>query len=175
MTLEESLEDFRFIASLPGKKIILKGNHDYWWTTRAKMCGFFGQHRLSGIEILNNNCYAVGDVTVCGTRGWFFEEETGSSHDQKILAREVLRLEASLQAAGENREKIVFLHYPPVYKNYTCPEIIELMKKYGVKSCWYGHIHSHGHRAAVTGLHDGIDYHMVSADYVGFAPVLVRP
>lgn len=174
MSLEESLEDFRFIAALPGRKIVLKGNHDYWWTTLTKMYTFFSRQGLPGIEILNNNCYAVGDVAVCGTRGWFFEEETGTAHDQKILAREVQRLEASLKAAGDDREKMVFLHYPPLYKNYRCPEIIELMKLYGVKSCWYGHIHSHGHRAAVTGLVDGIDYHMVSADYVGFAPVPVR-
>ncbi len=175
MSLQESLEDFRFIASLPGRKIVLKGNHDYWWNTVSKMRAFFRGNGLDNIEILNNNSFDYQGAAVCGTRGWFFEEETGSGHDRKILNRETLRLEASLAAAGDAREKIVFLHYPPVYKNYVCPEIIQVMKKYGVTSCWYGHIHSHGHRSAITGLYDGIDYHLVSADYVGFAPVMVRP
>jgi predicted phosphohydrolase len=178
MTLEACTQDFSYIASLPGKKIILKGNHDYWWSTASKMYVFFERNGFSGIELLNNNCFYVedgkgGKTAVCGTRGWFFEEETGSAHDKKILAREILRLEASLNAARDASEKIVFLHYPPVYKNYICPEIISVMKKHAVKSCWYGHLHSHGHRAAVTGLHDGIDYHLVSADYVGFRPVKV--
>lgn len=174
MTLESSQEDFKFIDALPGRKIILKGNHDYWWTTATKARAFFDKNDIDSIDVLNNNCYIVDDIAVCGTRGWFYEEETGSEHDKKIMNREILRLEASLKAAGNAEEKICFLHYPPVYKNYICREIIDVMNKYSVKSCWYGHIHSHGHRAAVTGLFEGIEYHMVSADYINFSPIKVR-
>lgn len=174
MSLEESRDDFKFISALPGKKLILKGNHDYWWSTAAKTQKFFESNMISNIAILSNNCFRFGDLAVCGTRGWFFEEETGTAHDKKILAREVLRLEASLKAAGQAPEKICFLHYPPVYRNYVCREIIDLMKQYGVKNCWYGHIHSHGHRSAVTGDFEGISYHMVSADFVDFKPVKVN-
>lgn len=173
MSMEESLKDFEFIETLPGKKIILKGNHDYWWSTASKMTSFFKKSNISSIEILNNNYFSVGNTAVCGTRGWFYEEETGSLHDKKILAREVMRLEASLRAAGESAEKICFLHYPPIFKNYICHDIIDVMKKYGVKSCWYGHIHGNGHKYAVIGEQSGITYHMVSADFVNFTPVKV--
>jgi predicted phosphohydrolase len=176
MTLEESLTDFRFIDSLPGKKIILKGNHDYWWSTVTKAKEFFARHDIATIDVLNNNSFLTDGVAVCGTRGWFLDEESGRGreHDRKIMAREIGRLEASLSSAGESADKICFLHYPPIFRNYICREIIDVMIKYGVKSCWYGHIHGIGHRYAVTGLVDGIDYHMISADYVGFSPVKVR-
>ena len=183
MTLEECLEDFRFIDSLPGKKIILKGNHDYWWSTVSKAKAFFVQHGFGTIDILNNNSFLVdgtggGAAAVCGTRGWFCDEEEALgaapvSHDRKIMAREIGRLEASLSSADGSAERFCFLHYPPIFRNYICREIIDVMRKYDVKSCWYGHIHGVGHRYAVTGQVDGIDYHMVSADYVGFSPVKV--
>ncbi len=173
MSLESSLEDFKFVDSLPGKKIILKGNHDYWWSTASKITSFFSKNNINTISILNNNCYRVDNAAICGTRGWFADEVTGSAQDKKIMAREILRLEASLTAAGESNEKICFLHYPPVFNNYICHDIIDIMKKYGVRSCWYGHIHGQGHRFAVTGEFDGIDYHMVSADYVNFSPIKV--
>lgn len=183
MSLSESLEDFKFLDSLPGKKIILKGNHDYWWSTLTKIKAFFEANGITTIDILNNNSYCVDGVAVCGTRGWFYEEEAARGneaqgcHDKKIMAREIGRLESSLASTGamapDTVERICFLHYPPVFKNYICREIIAVMKKYGVKSCWYGHIHGLGHKYAVTGLYDGIDYHMVSADFVNFFPVKV--
>lgn len=174
MSLENSLADFKFIDSLPGKKIILKGNHDYWWSTATKIASFFDRNGISSIEILNNNCFVIEETALCGTRGWFYEEETDSAHDKKIMAREKMRLEASLKAAEGHAAKICFLHYPPVFKNYICRDIIDIMKKHGVKDCWYGHIHSQGHRYAVTGDFEGITYHMVSADYVNFKPVRVK-
>ena len=173
MSLEESREDFRFIGSLPGKKIILKGNHDYWWSTASKARSFFAANGIEDIDILNNNCYFYGGTALCGTRGWFYEEEVHGAHDKKIMAREVMRLEASLKAAGDAEEKICFFHYPPRFKDYICREIIDVMNAYGVKQCWYGHIHSHGHRFAVQGTVEGIEYRMVSADYVDFTPVRV--
>lgn len=172
MTLEDSLEDFKFINALPGRKIILKGNHDYWWTTATKAHLFFDTNGIDSIDILNNNCFEIEGYALCGTRGWFYEEETGAEHDKKIMNREVGRLEASLHSAGD-LEKICFLHYPPIFRNYRCQQLIDVMKKYAVKSCYYGHIHGVGHRYAVTGDVDGISYQMVSADYVNFMPIRI--
>ena len=173
MNLDEAEEDFRFIHELPGKKILLKGNHDYWWSTAAKAYRFFAEKGFDSLQILHNNCYFYGDYALCGTRGWFYEEETGSEHDQKIMRREVMRLEASLQAAGE-REKLVFLHYPPIYQKYECPEILELLERYDVKQCYYGHIHGKGHSAAFQGERNGTVFRMVSADYLDFYPLKVE-
>ena len=172
MDLDRAREDFAFINSIPGRKIILKGNHDYWWTTASKFYKFCEAQGFSDLWILNNNCYEYGDLALCGTRGWFFEEERGDAHDAKILNRELIRLETSLKAAGE-KEKLVFLHYPPVYRGYLCRPILDLLHRYGVKRCWYGHLHSESHRLAVTGPFEGIDFRLVSADYVGFRPVSV--
>ncbi len=172
MSLEDAREDFRFLASLPGKKLIVKGNHDYWWSTAAKAKKFFEREGLEGFEILHNNCFFYGDWALCGTRGWFYEDERGDGHDRKIMLREIGRLETSLKAAGE-REKLVFLHYPPVFQHYECPEILDLFARYGVRRCYYGHIHGKGIRLAFNGERAGTAYRLVSADAVGFAPVKV--
>ena len=172
MGLEAAIDDFRFIDALPGKKILLKGNHDYWWSTAAKAQKLFAENGLGSMRILHNNAFAYGDYAICGTRGWFFEEEHGLEHDRKIMRREVMRLEASLQAAGE-REKLVFLHYPPIYQKYECPEILELLERYEVKKCFYGHIHGKGIPAAFNGWRGCTEFRIVSADAVGFAPVPV--
>ena len=173
MDLESALQDFRFLNDLPGRKLLLKGNHDYWWTTAAKMNAFFSQNGLDRISLLHNNCAQWEDLAVCGTRGWFFEEETGTEHDAKILRREVGRLRTSLEAAGE-REKLVFLHYPPLYRNYTCPEILEVLREFCVGECFYGHIHGKGAHAAFIGEDSGIRYRLVSADHLDFFPDKIR-
>jgi predicted phosphohydrolase len=121
---------------------------------------------------LNNNCYTYGDWAICGTRGWFFEENRGSEHDEKVFKRELLRLEASLKAAGD-MPKIVFLHYPPLYKGYICQEIIDLLHAYDVRRCFYGHLHGGSHNLAMEGLWDGIEYKLVSADFLQFDPYTV--
>ena len=172
MGLEQALSDFRFIDALPGKKIVVKGNHDYWWSTAAKAQKLFAEHHIESIEILHNNALFYGDYALCGTRGWFYEEERGGEHDKKIMRREVMRLEASLQAAGE-REKLVFLHYPPIYQKYECPEILALLEKYGVKKCFYGHIHGKGIPGAYNGWRGCTKFRLVSADAVDFTPVPV--
>lgn len=174
MDLERAREDFAFINAIPGRKIILKGNHDYWWTTASKFYQFCAANGFENMWVLNNNCYDYGELALCGTRGWFFEEERGGAHDAKILNRELIRLENSLKAAGE-REKLCFLHYPPVYRGYLCRPILDLLHRYGVRHCWYGHLHSESHRLAVTGLFEGISFRLVSADYVGFRPELAAP
>ena len=169
MSLSEAREDFAFLNALPGqKKLLLKGNHDYWWTTASKMTQFFAENGFSTFEILHNNCHFYGDVALCGTRGWFYEEDRGE-HSAKIFNRELIRLEASLKAAGE-REKLCFLHYPPLYQGYRCQEIIDLLERYGVTHCYYGHLHGGSHRLAVQGLRESVDYQLVAADYLGFRP-----
>ncbi|HIT30662.1 MAG TPA: metallophosphoesterase [Candidatus Scatomorpha stercoravium] len=173
MSLAEAREDFLFIDRLPGRKIVLKGNHDYWWSTASAAYKFFAANGISTIEILNNNCLLYGETALCGTRGWFYEEERGSEHDRKIMLRELGRLEASLKAAGE-REKIAFLHYPPKFAAYECPEILEMLGRYGVKECYYGHIHGKGCSAAFRGVKNGVKYELVSADQLMFRPLRVR-
>lgn len=170
MSMESAREDFLFVNSLPGKKLIIKGNHDYWWSTAAKAERFFAENGIDSIGIIHNNFFPYGDYALCGTRGWFFEEEKGGEHDKKIMRREVMRLEASLNAAGD-REKLVFLHYPPVFLNYECPEILELLKKHNVRLCCYGHIHGKACRCAFNGWKNGTEYRLVSADFVNFTPV----
>ena len=169
MTMEEALKDFLFIDHLPGKKIILKGNHDLWWSTATKTQRFFAEHDIKTISVLHNNCYFYGDVAICGTRGWFYEESKDAEHDKKIMTRECMRLETSLKAAGDKR-KFVFMHYPPKYQGYECPELLELLKKYEVEKCVYGHIHSAGCAFAFNGELDGTEHRLVSADHVYFIP-----
>ena len=172
MNLEESKGDFKYIDGFPGKKIILKGNHDYWWQTAAKTKRFFKENCIETIDILHNNCFFYQNTAICGTRGWLYEQDSGSDHDKKIMNREVMRLETSLAAGGDS-EKLVFLHYPPRYNKYVCTEITELLAKYNVRKCYYGHIHGPGLRYAVEGTVEGVEYRMVSADYVDFKLVKI--
>lgn len=174
LDLEGAKEDFRFLNEIPGRKIILKGNHDYWWNTVTKFQRFCQENSFSDLHILNNNHFAYEGVAICGTRGWFFEEEKSGEHDEKVFRRELLRLEASLQSAGE-LPKLVFLHYPPRYRGYQCPEILELLTKYGVRACYYGHLHGASHGLAMEGVWDGVEFRLVSADKLDFQPYCVIP
>ena len=168
MGLEEGREDFAFLDSLPGRKLMLKGNHDYWWNTAAKMERFFEEKGFTTLRILHNNCLWYADTALCGTRGWFYEEEK-PGQSQKVFNRELMRLETSLKAAGE-AEKLCFLHYPPFYTGYRCEPILELLERYQVRACYYGHLHAASHRLALQGRHGRVEYHMISADYLKFRP-----
>lgn len=172
LDLSNAKSDFAWINQIPGRKIILKGNHDYWWSTAAKFYSFCNANGFSDQLILNNNHYEYDNWAICGTRGWFFEEERSGAHDEKIFKRELIRLEASLKSAG-NLRKLVFLHYPPRYKGYTCHEIVELLERYHVERCYYGHLHGASHKLAVEGLWNGIEYRLVSADRLNFCPLTV--
>ncbi len=172
LDLREAKEDFAWIDRIPGRKIILKGNHDYWWNTATKFYKFCKDSGFENQLILNNNHYIYEDWAICGTRGWFFEEERSTEHDEKVFRRELIRLETSLRSAGE-LNKIVFLHYPPIYKGYQCHEILELLHQYNVRRCFYGHLHGASHGLAVEGLWDGIEYKLVSADRLNFQPMPV--
>lgn len=170
--LEEAKADFAWIDRIPGRKIILKGNHDYWWSTASKFYKFCEENGFSNQFILNNNFYEYEGFAICGTRGWFFEEERSGKHDEKVFKRELIRLETSLKAAGD-LPKIVFLHYPPKYKGYECPEILALLEKYDVRRCFYGHLHGGSHGLAMEGVWDGVDFRLVSADKLNFKPYTV--
>ena len=166
--------DFSFIDVIPGRKIILKGNHDYWWSTASKFYKFCDENGFSNQWILNNNHYEYDGYAICGTRGWFFEEERSGEHDEKVFKRELMRLEASLKSAGD-LPKLVFLHYPPRYKGYECTEILQLLQRYDVRRCFYGHLHGASHGLAQEGLWDGVDFKLVAADKLNFVPHLVLP
>ncbi len=174
LDLDQAQADFAFINRIPGRKILLKGNHDYWWTTAAKFYKFCAQEGFQDQWILNNNHYEYGGFALCGTRGWFFEEARSSEHDEKVFRRELLRLEASLKSAGE-LPKIVFLHYPPLYRGYRCGEIMDLLHRYEVHRCFYGHLHGPSHQMALEGTWEGIGFRLVSADKIAFSPIQVLP
>lgn len=173
MDLEQGREDFAFMHAIAGKKVILKGNHDYWWSTEAKFRKFCEKYDFMSLSLLHNNCCFYGDTALCGTRGWFFEEEQAGTHNEKVFRRELGRLEMSLKAAGD-REKLCFLHYPPRYRGYTCPEILELLERYQVRECYYGHLHGASHKLALEGRYGMTEFWMVSADYVNFRPKKIR-
>ena len=172
LDLPSARADFSWIQQIPGRKIILKGNHDYWWGTAAKFEKFCKENEFTQMYLLNNNCYFYEDYAICGTRGWFYEEDAAGTHTGKMLAREALRLEASLKAA-EGRPIFCFLHYPPIYQGYQCPEMLALLDKYEVERCYYGHLHGYTHRRAFEGRRENTDYALISADYVGFQPVKI--
>jgi len=173
LDLDQAAADFSFIHDVPGRKIILKGNHDYWWNTASKFAKFCLQHGFENLHLLHNNAYTYRDIAICGTRGWFFEEEKEGTHDEKVFRRELCRLEASLKAAEENCVKYCFLHYPPRYRGYVCQEILDMLKQYDVKACYYGHLHGDSHKLALQGESAGIRYELTASDYVNFKPVLV--
>ena len=172
MTLEEAAQDLDWLAQLPGRKLLLRGNHDYWWATMNKMNAFFAENGFDTLHILHNNSYSVEGYAICGTRGWLFD--VGEPHDEKVMNREIGRLRMSLQAAEPGLEKLVFLHYPPVYTGTSAPEIVATLKAYGITRCYYGHLHGNAIRYAVQGDVDGIRYKLVSADGLKFCPYRIN-
>ena len=170
MSLNEALADFRFLNDLPGQKLIFKGNHDYWWTTRRKMDTFLEENGLHTLRIVHNDAVVVGDIPVCGTRGWFYDEE--EPDNAKILAREAGRLATSIAAAKQTgATPVVFLHYPPIFDGRECTELLEVLKRENITRCYYGHVHSAGIRVAFQGEWEGIEFRLISGDSLGFCPL----
>lgn len=167
-------EDFNFINKLNGKKIILKGNHDYWWTTVKKMQGFIDENNFHSIKILHNNAFETDEFAICGTRGWLIEKPTDSELD-KVYVRECQRLEASIKEGLKlGKEILVFLHYPPLYEEQVSVKIIDILKSYDIKKCFYGHLHGASKFNATNGNAFGIEFRLISCDYVNFSPILIE-
>lgn len=171
VNFDELYNDFDFINSLNGKKIIIKGNHDFWWNTVTKMNKFVNDNGFDTISFLFNDAYDFDGFSVCGSRGWFFDSE--EENDEKVLNREIMRIERSLNAS-KCEEKIVFLHYPPITSNQSCEKILELLNKYGIKKCYYGHLHGAAAKFSVNETVGSTDFKLISADRLGFVPYLVK-
>ncbi|MBQ4562391.1 MAG: metallophosphoesterase [Clostridia bacterium] len=177
MNFEEAREDFLFLDSLPGHKLISKGNHDYWWATKSKQDAFFEKEGITTISQLYNNAYKVDEYMVCGSRGWYNDDHNApkDSDYQKIVNREVGRMELSIKAANDidpKLEKLMFLHFPPVFGDYVCEEIVDCLVSNGIRRCYYGHIHGKYSCPPVTSYR-GIDFYIISADYLDFKPMLI--
>lgn len=173
--LEQSVADFEFLNRLNGRKILSKGNHDYWWTTMNKLKKFVSEHGFKNIEFLQNNSFMYNGSAICGSRGWIHPAWDGfSEEDRKIYDREVIRAELSLQLVKECEDIIFFSHYPLRSDKVESNPMTELMQKYNVRDVVYGHLHGPAHKYALNGGNEGICYHLVSADYLKFMPELLR-
>lgn len=170
--LQEAREDLLFLERLPGRKILIKGNHDYWWPSRAKSDQFFEEQGISSVRMIYHDAVLVDGIAVCGTRSWFYEE---GDTENKVYRRELMRLQMSLEEAKklDAGEIIAFLHYPPVYGEYVYEDYIELMRVYGVRQCYYGHLHGKARALAVNREFRGIRFRLVSADELQFCPLRV--
>ena len=183
LSLEESESDMKFLDSLPGKKIIGKGNHDFWWSTMRKHQIFFEKHEIKSISFLFNNAYEDSNFIIAGTRGWYNDEDAVNAPDnadfEKLTNRENLRLRTSLQAAKElqeaspDKEIIVFMHFPPFWNGKASDGLIALLKEYEIKQVYFGHIHGN-YTVPPHFNYDGIEMHIISADYLKFVPMLVK-
>lgn len=174
--IENAFPDFEFIEALPGRKIISKGNHDYWWTTASKLNKYLEANQFKTISFMHNNAYSIEGKAICGTRGWKCPgEDDFKKEDEKIYKREVERLELSIKAAlaFEQDIKHVFLHYPPVTSKTQESGFIDVMNKYGITRCYYGHLHGEGIKGAVEGEYQGVNLKLISADYLNFMPIQI--
>ena len=173
MGIEQAEKDLEFLNKLNGTKIISKGNHDYWWNTITKMENFCKEKGFDSIKFLHNNAYRVGDISIAGTRGWFFDAE--KDNVDKVMARECARLGRSIEEAKKlGGETVVFLHYPPVSTVKTCEPILNVLKENNILRCYYGHLHGGAINGAVNGEFEGIKFRLVSADYLNFCPLLIN-
>lgn len=177
--LQEALADFLFLDALPGKKILSKGNHDYWWTTVSKMQNFLLAHGITSIDFLHNNAYAAEGMIFCGAKGYQWDAQQSAAQNEKLINREAMRLELSLERGAalrgslpgyEHAELIALLHYPPVSPGQKSRRLLEILLKYGVRRCFFGHIHGPGKATAVTGLYEGVEFSLISADFLSFCP-----
>ena len=183
LRLEDSVADFRFLDSLNGRKLVGKGNHDFWFSTGAKITSFWREHGFDSLHILYNNAYVTDSCIVCGSRGWFTEEERQNTKDAvdyaKIINREVIRLNISLKEAvklreadGRNLPLVAFLHFPPVWGGFVCREILDVLHEYKIETCYFGHIHG-AYNAPPKFTYEGIDFRICAADYLQFTPIPV--
>ena len=182
LTLEEARSDLLFLDSLPGKKILGKGNHDFWWCTMKKHKEFFEKNSIQTISFLYNNAYETENYIIAGTRGWYHDEDASNIPDntdfEKLTKREALRLKTSLNEAlkikevSPDKEILVFMHFPPFWSGKESESIVQLLKEYGITRVYYGHIHGN-YTVEPKFIHDGIEMNIISADYLGFIPKII--
>ena len=173
MYLKDTDEDFKYLNNLPGRKLLLKGNHDYWWTTLNKMRNFLKENDFENIDFIYNNAYEFENHIIVGARGWSM---TDDAEDIRLFKRDAIRLELSIKDGiekyGDEKEIIAFTHYPPIIKSNITKnetnEMIDILKKYNIKRCYYGHLHSTSIKDAVEGEYFGINFKLVSADGLDF-------
>ena len=170
MDFEQLRPDMEFLHRLNGTKIISKGNHDYWWSTRRKMENFLAENGFDSVKILHNNHFAFGDVGITGTRGWV--NDNSEKADEKVIAREALRLEMSVKSAlSQGLRPVAFLHYPPVYGASRNTAMLEMLGRYGITQVFYGHLHGNAHKFAIQGNFQGVQYHLIASDFLQFDPM----
>ena len=181
LNLNEATDDLQWIEALPGRKILLKGNHDFWWNTASKMQQFFCENCITSIGILNNTAFEVENYIIAGSRGWFtdasMQNTTQKIDYSKIINREAVRLRLSLEAAKKlqnqsNKEILVFLHFPPVWGDFRCEEILSLLKEFDITRCYFGHIHS-TYTVPSAFFENGVRFQIISADYLDFIPQFI--
>lgn len=174
MYLKDTEMDFKYLNSLPGKKIILKGNHDFWWSTLNKMNEFLKEKNIENVKFLYNNSYLLENKIIVGSRGWNVLDK---ENDEKMIKRENARLELSIKEGiekfGQDKKIIAFMHYPPINKSQILKGektiFTNTFEKYNIHNCYYGHLHGTSHRDAVEGIINGIEYKLLSADYLNFS------
>ncbi|MBQ8351068.1 MAG: metallophosphoesterase [Clostridia bacterium] len=185
LSLRDAVCDLHFLDDLPGHKYIGKGNHDFWWSTAAKMEKLFAEEGIASISLLNNNAWLCeNDFILCGTRGWYQDESCDNmpkdTDFDKLVTREAMRLKLSLESghslAAENpgREMLAFLHFPPIWNGLHCQPILDLLQEYGIRRCFFGHIHSN-YTAPASFVEDGIRFSLISADFLNFSPRPILP
>lgn len=186
--LDEAYADLSFLNSLNGKKLLGKGNHDFWWSTAAKLKSFFDKHGFDTLSILYNNAYVIEDKIICGTRGWFPEESKQISVNenvdyQKIVNREAGRLRLSLSMAQDLQNKyfdefkeklpiLVFLHFPPVWCGVVMEEYVKILKEFEIEQCYFGHIHS-SYTCPNKFSYENISFTLISSDFLSFYPLKI--
>jgi predicted phosphohydrolase len=178
--INKAEEDFKFISDLPGRKLLSRGNHDYWWTTMKKMEEFFAEKGFTNMEFVRTNVVEVEDCLITGTRGWMIEtkESIEGSDNRKIYEREKLRIKMCIDVLneadpGHAKKHILMIHYPPITAKQDFTEFAEMMAQGGIDICVYGHLHGSAHKKAFEGDFEGMRLICASADYADFKPVRI--
>lgn len=181
LATSDALDDLLWLESLPGNKIVMKGNHDFWWSTASKLNKFFEENDIKTIKLLNNNALEVENYIVAGSRGWFTDKSMQNTEEDvdydKIVNREAIRLRMSLNEAvalrgDTDREIVVFLHFPPVWGEFVCSPIIDILKEYNIKRCFFGHVHG-VYSCPDAFEFENVKFYMISADFLDFLPRIV--
>lgn len=183
LSLDESVSDLKFIASLPGRKLLGKGNHDFWWGTMRKHYALFERVGITGIDFIFNNAFIAENLIIAGTRGWYYEEDaqskTVNADFEKLTKREAQRLRASLEQAKAIKEEApdadcaVFMHFPPFWNGKASEELMQILHEYSIRRVYFGHIHGN-YTLPPSFDYEDVRMTLISADYLDFIPKIIR-